>query len=659
MKLNNSKLLKLLFNVGLAIALTLMVNHYVTAWSEDETLEIRIDNHNPNTFEGVIEIVAKPILPISKEQAFNYQIQTYDDGSQGFNIDLRQLEKGLFNLQASLLNTKGERQKIHLSDSVVLRSGILPNLHFKIHSSNLQTDVLLEEETLAETTGESITEEAALETEVDNGINPEQLELTPATPDNAIDTNTVNSTITTLPVTIIEEKTLPDLKVLEATLNTKNPSLDEDLMVSSVVLNVTDNESEINYQWSVRENTPDFYQKTYLQDVKIKDFWKDLSPNNETYLENPETIEIGFPFNLYTDTFNELSVFKNGLLSFYNQTDKAFDNSTNEKIENSKIWDNRPEALILPLATDENLILSSSSITRTELIGTAPERKRIIEWETKIEATDETLHLQVQLSENSDDILFVYRKIPSSLVYDQIYLGVKDGQMHETKLNDSELILDTIKNSAPVVIMRPGPKFQDIENANSPVLSAAKLSQNKTYRVTITPKATNYKSVPYISPPLTVRPENNNKQNKDETDPENIEEQIDENLFNAEKYHFEKLPDFVFQISFDNKLKINNQDFLLYSEVANIKETFKPNIENDQILLHFPAMKDKYSDYTIGPENLWIDVGKITFQNFLDENGDFYFVLPLQALNNFILYLNLPADTPSGVFDIYGEIATS
>lgn len=146
MKLNSPKILKLLFNLGLAIALTLMVNRYVTAWSEDETLEIRIDSHNPNTFEGVIEIVAKPIISINKEQAFNYQIQTYDDGSQGFNIDLSQLEKGLFNLQASVLNDNGERRKIHLNDPIVLRSGFLPNLHFKIHSSNLQTDVLLEEE---------------------------------------------------------------------------------------------------------------------------------------------------------------------------------------------------------------------------------------------------------------------------------------------------------------------------------------------------------------------------------------------------------------------------------------------------------------------------------------------------------------------------------
>ena len=646
----------------------LMVNYYVSAWAEDDTLEIRIDQNNPDSFEGIIEVVAQPMIPISRKQAFNYQIKNYDDGSQGFTIDLGQFESGLFNLQASLLTKEGERQTINISDPVVLRSDFLSNFHFKIHSSNLQTDILLgeAEETIEEEVVEEEVEEVVIEEELiteeeiiveEEIIEAEIIELEATTADAEIleiqDTIVEEAVIETI---IIQEELIPTVEVLETTFNTEFPIPEEDLMVEGVTLNVNDKETEIAYQWQSRENTPDFYQKTYLQEVKSSDFWEEISlEESETYQENPESIEIGFNFNFYTDTFNSTLATKEGILLFGEPV------TLEDPVEDPENWD-RTESLISPFALSKKVEIDPTSVIRTDLIGEAPEQTRVIEWETTLTQTGEKLHMQAHLLESSDAIRFVYKSIPETLETKQTFLGVKNNKNHEQVLNDSELLLEKIQD-LPVVIMRPGPRFADLENENLPVLEADKVKNNKTYRVIITPSAENHDSSTYTSRPITVRPENIHKKPKDEETSEEQEtpteeEVTEEETFDPTKFSFTKLQDFMFTMSFDGKLKRNRQDFLLYTEVS-LPDFPTPILDNNQILLHFPQMKDKYSDYIIAPENLWIHVSRGTYENFTDENGDMYFLLPKQALESFTLYLNLPVDTPSGVFDIYGEIATS
>lgn len=135
---------KWIFNVTLGIGLVILISHLVSAWTAEETIEIRIDDGTKSTFHGIIEVVARPVVPTwGQDQIMQFDATSLDGAEIGFNLNLNSLESGLYNLSASLIDADGNRTPAKFKNNLLLNNQNGPDFTANFHPENIQNSLLL------------------------------------------------------------------------------------------------------------------------------------------------------------------------------------------------------------------------------------------------------------------------------------------------------------------------------------------------------------------------------------------------------------------------------------------------------------------------------------------------------------------------------------
>lgn len=134
-----------------------------------------------------------------------------------------------------------------------------------------------------------------------------------------------------------------------------------------------------------------------------------IDATNDTRLyEDDGTIivELPFPFTFYGQTYNEVEISSNGVLYFSGQTIDF----RNECPRTEGVIEAKGD-MIAPLWDDYSLV--STGFLETEVVGTAPERIFVIEWDEipRFGAPNDAMTFEVQLFEGSNDFVFLYKDV--------------------------------------------------------------------------------------------------------------------------------------------------------------------------------------------------------------------------------------------------------
>jgi hypothetical protein len=130
----------------------------------------------------------------------------------------------------------------------------------------------------------------------------------------------------------------------------------------------------------------------------------DASQDTMLYQDDDTVLlDLPFTFTFYGTEYDELWASSNGILLFTTAS-SDYDNGCLVPQPAAGMGD-----MIAPYWDDLNLTFSG--LLETELVGQAPERIFVVEWDQvpKFGSTDDTLTFEVQLFEGSNDIVFLYR----------------------------------------------------------------------------------------------------------------------------------------------------------------------------------------------------------------------------------------------------------
>ncbi len=134
-----------------------------------------------------------------------------------------------------------------------------------------------------------------------------------------------------------------------------------------------------------------------------------IDATNDTFLyadDGTTTIALPFPFTFYGTTYTEAALSSNGNIQFGNDNGAFF----NECMESGPVPGMGD--LIAPYWDDLNLAFAG--FLETELVGEAPQRVFVIEWDDVPrfgEDPDDRVTFEVQLIEGANDIVFLYQDV--------------------------------------------------------------------------------------------------------------------------------------------------------------------------------------------------------------------------------------------------------
>ena len=95
-----------------------------------------------STFHGIIEVVARPVVPNwGQDQIMQFDLSPMG-GEIGFNFDLDALGSGLYNLNASIIEADGTRTSAEFQNNIVLNTGG-PDFTMNFHPENVQNSLLI------------------------------------------------------------------------------------------------------------------------------------------------------------------------------------------------------------------------------------------------------------------------------------------------------------------------------------------------------------------------------------------------------------------------------------------------------------------------------------------------------------------------------------
>ncbi|MCI0396273.1 MAG: VCBS repeat-containing protein [Chloroflexi bacterium] len=171
-------------------------------------------------------------------------------------------------------------------------------------------------------------------------------------------------------------------------------------------------------------------------------------------------LDLPFAFVFYGTTYTQVAASSNGNLQFTTQT-PAFDNLCLNEAAAPEMGD-----MIAPYWDDLNL--TAVGFLRYDTFGESPERIFVIEWEDvpRFDSPEDLVTFEVQLFEGSNDIVFVYRTV-STTVNDRgsgATIGLQsEGQGRALQYGCNQLVLNN--NSA---IHFPHPSDGEAEDSAQP-----------------------------------------------------------------------------------------------------------------------------------------------------------------------------------------------
>jgi hypothetical protein len=119
--------------------------------------------------------------------------------------------------------------------------------------------------------------------------------------------------------------------------------------------------------------------------------------------DDSQVVELPFPFRFYGQAYGRVSIATNGFITFGSR-DAAY---TNDSIPSAAT----PNGAVY--AYWDDMFVDNRSSVRTDVRGTAPQRKFVIEWRNLTYYQDNTRRVNVEiiLSERSNKITVVYTGI--------------------------------------------------------------------------------------------------------------------------------------------------------------------------------------------------------------------------------------------------------
>lgn len=133
-----------------------------------------------------------------------------------------------------------------------------------------------------------------------------------------------------------------------------------------------------------------------------------IDATNDTRLYEDDggiVVELPFPFTFYGQTYTEVELSSNGLMYFNGRTQDFSNGCPLEGILESK------GDMIAPYWDDYTLV--SAGFLETEVVGTAPNRIFVVEWDSipRFAAPNDAVTFEIQLFEETNDFVFLYESV--------------------------------------------------------------------------------------------------------------------------------------------------------------------------------------------------------------------------------------------------------
>lgn len=153
---------------------------------------------------------------------------------------------------------------------------------------------------------------------------------------------------------------------------------------------------------------PDFYG--YRCDESADIAYIDATIDTELYVDDGTVaIPLPFPFTFYGTTYGEVVASSNGNLQFVTSSDAYRNVCLDSNVQAFAMGD-----MIAPYWDD--LTLVRSGFLEVELVGVAPERVLVVEWDQvpRFGRADDTVTFEIQLFEANNDIAFLYKDVATA-----------------------------------------------------------------------------------------------------------------------------------------------------------------------------------------------------------------------------------------------------
>ena len=267
----------------------------------------------------------------------------------------------------------------------------------------------------------------------------------------------------------IKEDDMEDVEVSILDVNIlPNPVfLDSQLSVDYIQLDNDVDGVNFEYQWQKKNVDEDSYAANFSN----KKMFESLELNGSDYFYDPEKIDIGFSFDFYGQTYNELYLSKQGFASF-------------SEIPDGYVADSEIDMpIIAPFLVYEDIFNSRETYIEVQTIGSEGEREVVVQWHFVTGDLCEEFLMQLHLYEKDDSISFHYEKSFDFVKSYGVFVGLKYGDRFEFVI-DGDKVINSFRSI--VITRESGFEFEDIVGQQSSVLTEV-LACDWDYRAVLTP----------------------------------------------------------------------------------------------------------------------------------------------------------------------------
>ena len=294
-------------------------------------------------------------------------------------------------------------------------------------------------------------------------------------PEAPITSEIVKQVVDSQEIPVVKEKILSFPDVSSANISPSNPSTTDNLKISNVSFkNQPVGEYAMSYQWQYRPNTDGYYDNKYLSSDDIRSYhFGDLNKKQATFHENVSSVDIGFDFDFYGETYKSVNISKNNFLSFSPLHDFL------------NVDSNLDLPLVVPFGLPANALDIDESKFFTQTFGTAPERSFEVMWSGSLKNGGDKIKIYMQFYEKDDSILISYKKLPKKINSESTKLLLSPNSVFDAKYNNFVIDYKKIFSEKKDIIIFPKSNFTNIAGATSEILSYDQIRLGGSYRVAI------------------------------------------------------------------------------------------------------------------------------------------------------------------------------